>query len=108
MDELEAWGLLKSKEFSKEWLEVVLNHMKENAESLNSYLSMVGLPPRYGESADKALYALRSAKITDEDVESVAWDVLQLSKRVETEEDLCEMADFKKILTLVIVKSKLQ
>ncbi len=107
MDELEPWGYLKGKEFSREWLWIYLNHMKENVDTLNDYLSIAGVPPLYNGEAERVLSILREAKITDEDVESVINDVMRLSKHVETEEDLYGLKEFKKILTLAIINNKL-
>lgn len=107
MDELEPWGVLKSNEFSREWLWIYLNHMRENTERLNEYLAIADIPPLHNGSADSALSILKNAKITDDDVKSISWDVLQLSKHVETEEDLYSLKEFKKLLIITIVKNKL-
>lgn len=107
MDELEPWGFLKGKEFSREWLWIYLNHMRENLDSLNKYLGVVGMPPLYDGEADRVLSILKTAKITDNDVESVLQDVMRLSKTVETEEDLYGLEEFKKTLIIAILKNKI-
>ncbi len=108
MDELEPWGFLKGKEFTREWLWIYLNHMRDDVESLNKYLSIANIPPIYGSEADEAINKLRKAKITDDDVESVLRDVMKLSKQVETEEDLYSLDEFKKLMVLTIVRNKLK
>ena len=107
MDELEPWGYLKGKDFSREWLWVYLNHMRESVDRLNEYLDIAGIKPLYGSEADEAISVLKKSKITDEDVNSVLEDVMRLSKTVETEEDLYTLKEFKKTLIIAIINNKL-
>jgi hypothetical protein len=107
MDELEPWGLLKSREFVREWLWRYLNHLRENPEDFNYYVQMGDYKPFPLDKAKKAVEILSKAKITDEDIEKTAFDVLRMSKHYETEEDLYTSQEFKSFIIQFIINKKL-
>ncbi len=107
MDELEPWGLLKSREFTREWLWRYLNHLRQSPEDFNYYVKFGNYYPLPQEKAKKAVDILSKAKITDEDVDSIAFDILRMSKHYETEEDLYTSPEFKAFIVKFIINNKL-